>query len=132
MGKYVFLGLLIIWYVAFVAGFAFGQDCKYVNTINYDKAGEIINSKQEYNCETPKQIVEVHTYPNEDARNVMSSKVYGIPLNAYENPEQVLYNMQEDLKQQEMMPLLMHRLMKVLLRVCFICFHLLATSRRKL
>jgi hypothetical protein len=82
-----------------VAGFAFGQDCKYVNTINYDKAGEIINSKQEYNCETPKQIVEVHTYPNEDARNVMSSKVYGIPLNAYENPEQVLYNMQEDLKQ---------------------------------
>jgi|DEB0MinimDraft_4_1074332.scaffolds.fasta_scaffold03913_5 hypothetical protein len=99
MGKYVFLGLLIIWYVAFVAGFAFGQDCKYVNTINYDKAGEIINSKQEYNCETPKQIVEVHTYPNEDARNVMSSKVYGIPLNAYENPEQVLYNMQEDLKQ---------------------------------
>ena len=27
----------------------------------------------------------------------MSSKVYGIPLNAYENPEQVLYNMQEDL-----------------------------------
>lgn len=99
MGKYVFLGLLIIWYVAFVAGFAFGQDCKYVNTINYDKAGEIINSKQEYNCETPKQIVEVHTYPNEDAHNVMSSKVYGIPLNAYENPEQVLYNMQEDLKQ---------------------------------
>ena len=49
-------------------------------------------------CETPKQIVEVHTYPNKDAHDVMSSKVYGIPLNAYENPEEVLYNMQEDLK----------------------------------
>lgn len=99
MGKHLFLGLIIIWYVAFVAGFAFGQDCKYVNYINYDNNGDIISSKQEYICETPKQIVEVHTYPNKEAHDVMSSKIYGIPLNAYKNPEQVLYNMQEDLKQ---------------------------------
>lgn len=97
MGKHLFLGLIIIWYVAFVAGFAFGQDCKYVNYIDYDTNGNIINSKQEYICETPKQIVEVHTYPNKDAHDVMSTKLYGIPLNAYENPSEALYNMQEDL-----------------------------------
>ena len=93
-----FVLIIFLWSISFVAGFAFGQDCKYVNYVNYDINGNIVNSKQEYVCETPKQIVEVHTYPNKDAHDVMSSKVYGIPLNAYENPEEVLYNMQEDLK----------------------------------
>ena len=96
-GRYIFLTLFVVWFCTFVAGFAFGQDCKYVNYVNYDTNGDIINSKQEYVCETPKQIVEVHTYPNKDAHDVMTSKVYGIPLDAYENPQQVLYNMQEDL-----------------------------------
>lgn len=97
MSRYIFISILLIWYCAFLAGFAFGQDCRYVNHISYDTNGSIINSKQEYVCETPKQIVEVHTYPNKDAHDVMTSKVYGIPLDAYENPQQVLYNMQEDL-----------------------------------
>ena len=98
MGKYIFLSLLIIWYCAFFAGFAFGQDCKYVNYVNYDVNGNIVNSKQEYVCETPKQIVEVHTYPNKDAHDVMQTKVYGLTLNSYENPSEVLYNMQRDLE----------------------------------
>jgi len=100
MGKYIFLSLLLIWYCAFVAGFAFGQtnqDCVYVNNIVHDKDGRVVSSSQEYVCKTPPKVVEIHTYPNKDSHDVMKTKVYGIPLNAYENPSQVLYNMQEDL-----------------------------------
>lgn len=94
--KEIFLSLLIIWYMSFVCGFAFGQttaDCSYVNIVTYNSKQEIISSKQEYICNTPPQITHVHTYPNKDAMEVMNMKVYGIPLASYENPAEVIYNM---------------------------------------
>ena len=101
MGKYIFLSLLIIWYCAFVAGFAFGQtnqDCTYVNKIEHNLQGEIVSSTQEYICKTPPKVIEIHTYPNKDAHDVMQTEVYGLTLDSYENPSQVLYNMNTEIE----------------------------------
>ena len=89
--------LILIWFGSFWAGFAYGQDCTYINNIVHDTNGDVVSSTTEYVCKTPPKVVEVHTYPNKDAHDVMSSKIYGLPLNSYENPEQVLYNIQVDL-----------------------------------
>ena len=101
MGKYIFLSFLIIWYCAFVAGFAFGQtnqDCTYVNKIMHDLDGKVVSSTQEYICKTPPKVVEIHTYPNKNAHDVMQTKVYGLTLDSYENPTQVLYNMDREIQ----------------------------------
>ena len=93
-----FVLIIFLWSISFVAGFAFGQDCTYVNNIIHDKEGNIVKSSQEYVCKTPPKVVEIHTYPNKDAHNVMQTEVYGLSLNSYENPQQVLYNMNREIE----------------------------------
>ena len=95
------MALIFIWYFGFVATFAFGQtnqDCTYVNKIEHGLDGEIISSTQEYICKTPPKVIEIHTYPNKKAHDVMQTPVYGLTLDSYENPTQVLYNMNTEIQ----------------------------------
>ena len=53
---------IIIWTLAFVGGLitgksAFGQDCKYRQTIKLDDDGKVLSSKQEYICKESKPII---------------------------------------------------------------------------
>ena len=53
---------IIIWTLAFVGGLitgksAFGQDCKYRQTIKLDDEGKVLSSKTEYVCKGTKPII---------------------------------------------------------------------------
>lgn len=71
--------IVFLWSVSFVAGYAWGsQNCVYTTVIEYDNNGQILNSKQEYKCESPPTYVGVGPqYPNEI--NVASVEKLEIP-----------------------------------------------------
>lgn len=49
----VVLGILAVWSISFLSGYALGADCTYTNVISYDSKGEIVGATQKYECKTP-------------------------------------------------------------------------------
>ena len=58
-----FFILVLIWTSSFWAGYAYGQEgqnCIYTTIIEYDSNGQILNSKQEYKCNSPSPVIVSH------------------------------------------------------------------------
>lgn len=74
-----FVLIMFLWSVSFVAGFAWGsQNCVYTTIIEYDNDGDILNSKQEYKCESPQTHVGVGPYyPQENVTVTENNTVSG-------------------------------------------------------
>lgn len=56
--------LVLIWTISFWSSFALaaeGQNCIYTNHITYNDNGDVIDSKQIYNCHTPIPEVVIET-----------------------------------------------------------------------